>query len=60
MPNVISAGAGLSGTTARKSSTWVASGMGKSDPVAGNDSATRRQQNRRVEVIISNPSAALR
>ena len=37
-----------------------ASGKGKSDPVAGNDSATGRQQNRRVEVIISNPSAALR
>jgi outer membrane protein OmpA-like peptidoglycan-associated protein len=37
-----------------------ASGMGKSDPVAGNDSAFGRQQNRRVEVIISNPSAALR
>ena len=37
-----------------------ASGKGKSDPVAGSDSATGRQQNRRVEVIISNPSAALR
>jgi outer membrane protein OmpA-like peptidoglycan-associated protein len=37
-----------------------ASGKGKSDPVAGNDSASGRQQNRRVEVIISNPSAALR
>jgi outer membrane protein OmpA-like peptidoglycan-associated protein len=35
-------------------------GKGQSDPVAGNDSATGRQQNRRVEVIISNPSAALR
>jgi outer membrane protein OmpA-like peptidoglycan-associated protein len=38
----------------------TASGMGTSDPVAGNDSAAGRQQNRRVEVIISNPSAALR
>jgi outer membrane protein OmpA-like peptidoglycan-associated protein len=36
-----------------------ASGMGQSDPVAGNDSAAGRQQNRRVEVIISNPPAAL-
>jgi len=35
-----------------------ASGMGESDPVAGNDSAAGRQQNRRVEVIISNPPAA--
>lgn len=38
----------------------TASGMGESDPVAGNESATGRQQNRRVEVIISNPAAALR
>jgi outer membrane protein OmpA-like peptidoglycan-associated protein len=37
-----------------------ASGMGKNDPVAGNDSAFGRQQNRRVEVIISNPTAAVR
>jgi outer membrane protein OmpA-like peptidoglycan-associated protein len=37
-----------------------ASGKGQSDPVAGNDSASGRQQNRRVEVIISNPPAALR
>ncbi|MDB6101577.1 MAG: OmpA/MotB domain protein [Gammaproteobacteria bacterium] len=36
-----------------------ASGMGQSDPVAGNDSGAGRQQNRRVEVIISNPPAAL-
>jgi outer membrane protein OmpA-like peptidoglycan-associated protein len=36
-----------------------ASGMGRSDPVAGNDSGAGRQQNRRVEVIISNPPAAL-
>ena len=38
----------------------VASGKGRSDPVADNDSAAGRQQNRRVEVIISNPPAALR
>jgi outer membrane protein OmpA-like peptidoglycan-associated protein len=31
------------------------SGKGDSDPVAGNDSASGRQQNRRVEVIIDNP-----
>jgi outer membrane protein OmpA-like peptidoglycan-associated protein len=37
-----------------------ASGKGNTDPVAGNDSAAGRQQNRRVEVIISNPSSALR
>jgi len=37
-----------------------ASGKGKSDPVASNDSAAGRQQNRRVEVIISNPPAASR
>ena len=35
-------------------------GRGESDPVAGNDSAAGRQQNRRVEVIISNPPAASR
>lgn len=38
----------------------AASGKGRSDPVAGNDSAAGRQQNRRVEVTISNPPAALR
>jgi hypothetical protein len=32
-----------------------ASGMGQSDPVAGNDSGGGRQQNRRVEVVINNP-----
>ena len=37
-----------------------ASGRGQNDPVAGNDSAAGRQQNRRVEVIISNPSSSLR
>jgi outer membrane protein OmpA-like peptidoglycan-associated protein len=35
-------------------------GAGESAPVAGNDSATGRQQNRRVEVIISNPALAAR
>lgn len=33
------------------------SGKGRSDPVASNDSADGRQQNRRVEVVISNPPA---
>jgi outer membrane protein OmpA-like peptidoglycan-associated protein len=37
-----------------------ASGKGEGDPVASNDSAAGRQQNRRVEVIISNPPAASR
>ena len=36
-----------------------ASGMGQTDPVAGNDSGAGRQQNRRVEVIVSNPPVAL-
>jgi outer membrane protein OmpA-like peptidoglycan-associated protein len=35
-------------------------GKGASDPVAGNDTASGRQQNRRVEVIISNSTAARR
>jgi outer membrane protein OmpA-like peptidoglycan-associated protein len=35
------------------SSRFVASGMGETAPVASNDSDTGRQQNRRVEVIIS-------
>ncbi|KAF0188168.1 MAG: OmpA/MotB domain-containing protein, partial [Gammaproteobacteria bacterium] len=34
-------------------SRFVSSGMGESAPVASNDSATGRQQNRRVEVIIA-------
>jgi outer membrane protein OmpA-like peptidoglycan-associated protein len=34
-----------------------ASGRGEADPVAGNDSASGRQQNRRVEVVISNTTA---
>jgi outer membrane protein OmpA-like peptidoglycan-associated protein len=33
-------------------------GKGESSPIAGNDSATGRQQNRRVEVIIANPPAS--
>jgi len=33
-------------------------GAGKGSPVASNDTATGRQQNRRVEVIISNPALA--
>ncbi len=37
-----------------------ASGKGEGEPVASNDSAAGRQQNRRVEVIISNPPAASR
>jgi outer membrane protein OmpA-like peptidoglycan-associated protein len=37
-----------------------ASGMGKNDPVADNDSAIGRQQNRRVAVIINDAPTALR
>lgn len=37
-----------------------ASGKGESEPVADNGSASGRQQNRRVEVIISNPPAVSR
>lgn len=35
----------------------VAVGKGEGVPVAGNDNAAGRQQNRRVEIIISNPPA---
>lgn len=35
-------------------------GKGESEPVAANNSAAGRQSNRRVEVIIANPPAALR
>jgi outer membrane protein OmpA-like peptidoglycan-associated protein len=42
------------------SSRITASGKGRSDPVADNDSAAGRQQNRRDEVIIGNPPTALR
>jgi outer membrane protein OmpA-like peptidoglycan-associated protein len=38
----------------------TSTGKGESDPVAGNDTASGRQQNRRVEVIISDPAAASR
>jgi outer membrane protein OmpA-like peptidoglycan-associated protein len=33
-------------------------GAGEGAPVASNESAAGRQQNRRVEVIISNPALA--
>jgi len=36
------------------------SGLGASSPAAGNDTSTGRQQNRRVEVIISNATTASR
>jgi outer membrane protein OmpA-like peptidoglycan-associated protein len=39
-------------------SRLATSGLGEGSPVAGNDSATGRQQNRRVEIIISNASTA--
>jgi OOP family OmpA-OmpF porin len=40
-------------------SRLVTQGMGESNPVAVNDSASGRQQNRRVEVIIANTVASL-
>lgn len=43
-----------------RSERLTASGKGDSSPVAGNDSASGRQQNRRVEVVIDNPAEALR
>jgi outer membrane protein OmpA-like peptidoglycan-associated protein len=42
------------------SSRLSASGKGQGSPVAGNDTAEGRQQNRRVEVIINNPATAQR
>jgi len=42
------------------SARLTSSGMGKTDPVASNESANGRQQNRRVAVIINNPPTALR
>jgi outer membrane protein OmpA-like peptidoglycan-associated protein len=38
----------------------TAAGMGETRPVADNDSAYGRQQNRRVEIIIENPPSELR
>lgn len=46
------AGRGVEAT--RLSST----GLGEGTPIAGNDTATGRQQNRRVEIIISNAATA--
>jgi outer membrane protein OmpA-like peptidoglycan-associated protein len=43
-----------------RSDRLTASGRGESSPVASNDSASGRQQNRRVEVIINNPTVAQR
>ncbi|MGQ0623026.1 MAG: OmpA family protein [Panacagrimonas sp.] len=42
------------------SARLVASGKGEGSPVAGNDSATGRQQNRRVEVIIANAVTSMK
>ena len=42
------------------SSRLAASGLGEVSPVASNDSDTGRQQNRRVEVIISNTATSSR
>jgi outer membrane protein OmpA-like peptidoglycan-associated protein len=38
----------------------TASGKGESEPIEGNDTAMGRQQNRRVAVIINNPTIAAR
>jgi len=40
------------------STRLTTTGRGESGPVASNESASGRQQNRRVEVVISNPPAA--
>jgi outer membrane protein OmpA-like peptidoglycan-associated protein len=42
------------------STRLAADGRGESSPVADNDSAAGRQQNRRVEVVISSPPVATR
>jgi outer membrane protein OmpA-like peptidoglycan-associated protein len=42
------------------SSRLLSAGKGEASPVAGNDTASGRQQNRRVEVIIANASSVLR
>ena len=41
-----------------RASRLATSGLGEGSPVAGNDTTTGRQQNRRVEIIISNASTA--
>jgi outer membrane protein OmpA-like peptidoglycan-associated protein len=38
------------------SSTILTQGFGPSDPIASNDTASGRQQNRRVELVVSGPS----
>lgn len=43
-----------------RSDRLTTSGLGETSPVASNDSATGRQQNRRVEVVISNTTTASR
>lgn len=43
-----------------QSNRLTTAGLGEGSPVAGNDTATGRQQNRRVEVVISNTTTASR